>query len=65
MDFMEQIKLMFVAQRVSEASSDFINEIIKIADEFQEEREEMLIKAVVTLQLALETGDFSEYIVEE
>lgn len=65
MDFMEQIKLMAVAQRVSEASSDFINEIIKIADEFQEDREEMLIKSVVTLQLALETGDFSEYIVEE
>lgn len=62
---MEEVKLMAEAHRVSEASAKFVDEIIKIADEFQEDRKETLIKAVVSVKLALELGDFSDYKVEE
>lgn len=65
MDFIEVKKLKAEAQRVGEASATFVDEIIKIADEFQVDRKETLRKAVLSVQMTLALGDFSEYKVED
>lgn len=63
--FLEEMKRMLEARKVSDAAAKFINELIKIADEFQVDRKGVVRKAEMALMLSIQTIDFDNYVISE
>ena len=52
-------------KKLIKLQSDFIDDVIKIADEYNIDRNKLLIQCTNCLMLASELGDFSNYKLEE
>jgi hypothetical protein len=50
-----------VNKKLIKLQSDFIDDVIKIADEYNIDRNKLLVHCTNCLMLASELGDFSEY----